>query len=137
MKIRARIDRMVNKGTIKAVASVALDEFFIIKNLRVVDGKKGMFVAYPQESYSKGGETKYSNIFFPTTNAAKAELEKAVLSAYEQQLTQQQGKAQGYAEIPTHNSTSNYPAYCAEQQSSYGQQWDQSYDEGLPFGMNM
>ncbi len=137
MQIRAQIDRMVNSGSIKAIASVALDEFFVIKNLRVVDGKKGLFVACPQESYTKNGEKKYSNIFFPTTNAAKEELEKAVLSAYEQQLTQQQGKAQGYAQLGGHDS-SNIPAYCADQQASYGQNWEPSYDDSeLPFGMNM
>ncbi len=105
MKIKARIDRMVNGSTIKAIASASFDSQFVVRNLRVVDGKKGLFVAYPQESYpGQGGATKYSNLFFPISNAGKMDLEKAVLDAYHQQLNQsqsqsyggQQGQYQGY-----------------------------------------
>lgn len=39
MKIKARIDRMVNTGNVKAIASVSLDGMFVVKNLKVMDGK--------------------------------------------------------------------------------------------------
>ena len=90
MKIHAKIDRLVNGGATKAIASITLDNWYVVKGLRVVDGKKGLFVSMPQESYTdKGGEKKYSNIFFPITNAAKMELQDAVLKAYDQYLDQQ------------------------------------------------
>ncbi len=96
MKIKARIDRMVNSPTIKAIASASFDSQFVVKNLRVVEGKKGLFVAYPQESYTaEGGVTKYSNLFFPISNAGKMDLERAVLDAYHQQLNQSQGQSYG------------------------------------------
>ena len=38
MKIKARIDRMVNTGNVKAIASVSLDGMFVVKNLKVMDG---------------------------------------------------------------------------------------------------
>ena len=47
MKIKAKIDRMVNAGNVKAIASVSLDGMFVVKNLKVMDGKKGQHV--PQE----------------------------------------------------------------------------------------
>lgn len=89
MKIQAKIDRLVKGGSTKAIASVTLDSWFVVKGLRVVDGKKGLFVSMPQESYMDKGEKKYSNIFFPITNAAKMELQDTVLQAYDQHLTQQ------------------------------------------------
>ena len=89
MKIQAKIDRLVKGGSTKAIASVTLDSWFVVKGLRVVDGKKGLFVSMPQESYMDKGEKKYSNIFFPITNAAKMELQDAVLKAYDQYLDQQ------------------------------------------------
>ncbi len=101
MKIKAQIDRMVNAGSIKAIASVSLDGQFVVKNLRVIDGNKGLFVAGPQESYTaKDGTRKYTDLFFPVTNAGKADLEKAVLDAYRQQLNQTQGQTQGYQGQP-------------------------------------
>ena len=89
MKIQAKIDRLVKGGSTKAIASVTLDSWYVVKGLRVVDGKKGLFVSMPQESYMDKGEKKYSNIFFPITNAAKMELQDAVLKAYDQYLDQQ------------------------------------------------
>ena len=75
MKIKARIDRMVNAGNVKAIASVSLDGMFVVKNLKVMDGKKGLFVSMPQESYSgKDRQKKYSNTFFALTNSAKLAL---------------------------------------------------------------
>lgn len=65
MKIKAKIDRMVNAGNVKAIASVSLDGQFVVKNLKVMDGKKGLFVSMPQETFTgKDGQKKYSNTFF-------------------------------------------------------------------------
>ena len=87
MKIKAKIDRMVNAGNVKAIASVTLDGQFVVKNLKVMDGRKGLFVSMPQESFTgRGGEKKYSNLFFALTNAAKMDLQDTVLQAYQQQL---------------------------------------------------
>lgn len=87
MKINAKIDRMVNAGNIKAIASVTLDGQFVVKNLKVMDGRKGLFVSMPQESFTgRGGEKKYSNLFFALTNAAKMDLQDAVLQAYQRQM---------------------------------------------------
>lgn len=97
MEINARIDRMVHGGKVKAIASVSLDEKYVVKNLRVVEGNKGLFVAFPQETYTdKSQKKQYSNIFFPTTNAAKYDLEDAVLNAYRQVLNQGNAKQQSH-----------------------------------------
>ena len=85
MKIKAKIDRMVNSGNVKAIASVSLDGMFVVKNLKIMDGRKGLFVSMPQETYSgKDGQKKYSNLFFALTNSAKLELQETVLQAYQQ-----------------------------------------------------
>lgn len=87
MKIKAKIDRMVNSGNVKAIASVSLDGMFVVKNLKIMDGKKGLFVSMPQEIYpGKDGQKKYSNLFFALTNSAKLELQETVLQAYQQQI---------------------------------------------------
>lgn len=87
MKIKARIDRMVNTGNVKAIASVSLDGMLVVKNLKVMDGKKGLFVSMPQESFTnKDGQKKYSNTFFALTNSAKLALQESVLQAYQQQI---------------------------------------------------
>lgn len=97
MKIKAKIDRMVNAGNVKAIASVSLDGMFVVKNLKVMDGKKGLFVSTPQETFTgKDGQKKYSNTFFALTNSAKLELQESVLQAYQQQMDPNYVPRQGY-----------------------------------------
>ena len=58
------------KGSVKAVFSVQVTVMtannqtvtFIIKDLKLIDGTNGMFVASPSVKYEKDGETKYKNI---------------------------------------------------------------------------
>lgn len=65
-----------------------------------------MFVSMPQDSYpGKDGKTKYSNTFFALTNAAKMELQDAVLQAYEQKMNPQHAREQGYGQ----KGESQYP----------------------------
>lgn len=120
MKIQARIDRMVNKGNVKAIASVSLDGMFVVKNLKVMDGKKGMFVSMPQESYpDRDGNTKYSNTFFALTNSARMDLQEAVLDAYKLLLDPSYIPKQSYGQNSGYQQ--NFPQSCAYQQEQYPQ----------------
>ena len=87
MKIQAKIDRVLQSGKLKAIASVSLDGMFVVKGLKVMDGKKGLFVSMPQEVFTgNDGKKQYSNLFFPMTNGAKEELQTAVLETYRQHM---------------------------------------------------
>ena len=41
--------RLADTGALKAFADISINDVIVIKGLRVVDGKKGMFVSMPQE----------------------------------------------------------------------------------------
>ena len=138
MKIKARIDRMVNAGNVKAIASVSLDGMFVVKNLKVMDGKKGLFVSMPQESYSgKDRQKKYSNTFFALTNSAKLALQESVLQAYQQQIDPNYVPRQEYG-------GQSYPQEVQHQRDYYPEQypepqypdWVNDCDDGmLPMDM--
>ena len=138
MKIKAKIDRMVNAGNVKAIASVSLDGMFVVKNLKVMDGKKGLFVSMPQESFTgKDGQKKYSNTFFALTNSAKLELQESVSQAYQQQINPSNVPRQGSGEH-------DYPQEIQHQRDYYPQQypepqypdWVNDCDDGmLPMDM--
>ena len=135
MKINAKIDRMVNAGNIKAIASVTLDGQFVVKNLKVMDGRKGLFVSMPQESFTgRGGEKKYSNLFFALTNAAKMDLQDAVLQAYQQQMHP--------SDVPQQTSSPQTPRSYRERQYPQPQypepqypDWANDYGDVLPMEM--
>lgn len=114
---------MVQKGNLKAIASVSLDGMFVVKGLKVMDGRKGLFVSMPQESYpGKDGQKQYSNTFFALTNSAKMELQKVVLDTYEQTLNPNYVPQQSY-------SSQNFPSECQYQQDHYPSQQYPQYPE--------
>ena len=89
--LTAKIDRMIERenATVKAYASVNIGGEFVIKDIAVVDGQKGMFARMPFRSYKTGsGETKYSDIVFARTDEARQSLNEAVLTAYKAELAQ-------------------------------------------------
>ena len=89
LSVTAKVDRLIGRenATVKAYASVNLGGEFVIKDIAVVDGQKGLFARMPFRSYkSSDGETKYSDIAFALTDDARQSLNDAVLGAYREAL---------------------------------------------------
>ena len=68
-------------GSIKAIASITIEDQFVVRNLRVVDGCNGLFVGYPNDPFYKAEETR--NICFPITRALREHIENKVLAKYQ------------------------------------------------------
>lgn len=123
MKIGAKIDRMIQKGNVKAIASVSLDGMFVVKGLKVMDGRKGLFVSMPQESYpGKDGQKQYSNTFFALTNSAKMQLQEVVLDAYKLSFDPNYVPKQSQGQH-------DYPQHIQHQRDYYPNQYHQQYPE--------
>ena len=75
-----RMYRLEGESKVKAFADVSIGDF-IIKGLKILDGKNGLFLSMPQEK-SKDG--KWYNTVFPSTKEARKNLSDLVLEAYQQ-----------------------------------------------------
>ena len=49
-----RINRNVNEGSLKALATVVIDNAIAIHNIKIIDGAKGMFIAMPSKKTDQG-----------------------------------------------------------------------------------
>jgi len=74
-------------GNLKATASVTIDGVFAVRNVKVMEGSKGLFVSMPAFK-AKSGE--YKGLCFPVTKEAREAFNGAVLAAYEQSPEQVQ-----------------------------------------------
>ena len=74
-------------GTLRATATVNINDAFAIRGVKLMEGSKGLFVSMP--SY-KAGNGEYKDICFPCTSESRKEFDKAVIGAYEQTLAQGQ-----------------------------------------------
>lgn len=89
LSVTAKVDRMIDRenATVKAYASINIGGEFIIRDIAVVEGQKGIFAKMPFRSYkSSDGETKYSDIAFAITDSARHSIEDAVIGAYREAL---------------------------------------------------
>jgi len=66
-------------GRMKAVASVTIDQQFVVHEVRVVEGTNGLFVAMPSR---RGNDGTFRDIAHPITSEARTKIQQAVLDAY-------------------------------------------------------
>ncbi len=85
-----------NETRLKAFATVTFDNIFVVHNMKVINGNKGLLVCMPSRKIKDGS---YKDIVHPITNEFRTSLENAVLKAYEQELD----KAGNKAQTPTKN----------------------------------
>lgn len=71
-------------STLKAFANITIDDEFVVKGLKIVEGKKGVFLAMPS---SKGADDQYYDDVFPVTADCREYLNTMVLGAYEDSNT--------------------------------------------------
>lgn len=74
-----RLYRLDGESKIKAFADVSIGDF-IIKGLKVLDGKNGLFLSMPREKAKDG---KWYDTVFPVTKEARKSLNDLVLEAYQ------------------------------------------------------
>ena len=75
-----RLYRLDGESKVKAFADVSIGSF-IVKGVKVLEGKNGLFISMPQEK-SKDG--KWYDTVFPSTKEARKSLNELVLEAYQQ-----------------------------------------------------
>ncbi|MBN1897564.1 MAG: SpoVG family protein, partial [Spirochaetes bacterium] len=66
------------KGKVKAFCSITLNKVFVIKEIKIIEGSKGLFIGWP--SYKKSG--KYKTVVYPVKQ--KKEIEQLILKKYNQ-----------------------------------------------------
>ncbi len=76
-----RLRLVQTDGRMKAIASITLDDEFVIHDIRVIDGNDGLFVAMPSKRTPDG---EFRDIAHPINSSARTKLQQAVLTAYEQ-----------------------------------------------------
>jgi DNA-binding cell septation regulator SpoVG len=75
-----RLYRFNGDSKIKAFADISIGDF-IVKGLRILAGKKGLFLGMPQEKAKDGN---WYNAFYPISKEARQNLTEVVLAAYQE-----------------------------------------------------
>lgn len=78
-----RIRRVEKEGRMKAVVSITLDDVFVVHDIKVIEGEKGLFIAMPSRKASDG---EYRDIAHPINSETREQLQELILRRYEEEL---------------------------------------------------
>ena len=73
----------VNEERLKAYVSITIDDSFVIRDLKVINGNDGLFVAMPSKKRKDG---QFRDIAHPLNQETRNMIEKAVFDAYEAEV---------------------------------------------------
>ncbi len=78
-----RVRKITKEGKMKAIVSITLDDEFVVHDIKVIDGEKGLFIAMPSKKASDG---EFRDIAHPINSTARAQIQDIILDAYEKAL---------------------------------------------------
>ena len=76
-----RIRKIAKEGKMKAVVSVTFDNAFVVHDIKVIDGEKGLFIAMPSRKASDG---EYRDIAHPINSDTRERIQREILEKYEE-----------------------------------------------------
>lgn len=81
-----RVRHVNSEGKMKASVSITIDNEFVVHDIKVIDGDRGMFIAMPSR---KSGDGEYRDIAHPLNSETRARLQDLILNAYEKSLAEE------------------------------------------------
>lgn len=77
-----RVRKIETEGKLRAYVSITFDDSFVVHDLRVIDGNKGMFVAMPSKKLPNGD---HKDIAHPINTEIREKIQKTVLEVYKKE----------------------------------------------------
>ena len=90
-----RVRRVAKEGKMKAVVSITIDEEFVVHDIKVIEGEKGLFIAMPSKKATDG---EYRDIAHPINSETREKIQGIILQKYEQVLAEEPVEAEQPAE---------------------------------------
>ena len=78
-----RVRKIAKEGKMKAIVSITIDDEFVIHDIKVIEGEKGMFIAMPSKKATDG---EYRDIAHPINSGTRESIQNIILEKYEQAL---------------------------------------------------
>ena len=80
-----RVRKVAKEGKMKAIVSITLDEEFVVHDIKVIEGEKGLFIAMPSR---KAVDGEYRDIAHPINSGTREMIQGIVLERYKEALTE-------------------------------------------------
>lgn len=78
-----RIRKVEKEGKMKAVVSITIDEEFVVHDIKIIEGEKGLFIAMPSR---KAADGEYRDIAHPINSDTRERIQTLILEKYQETL---------------------------------------------------
>ena len=78
-----RVRKVAKEGKLQAVVSITMDEEFVVHDIKVIEGEKGLFIAMPSKRALDG---EYRDIAHPINSGTRDRIQKIILDKYAEVL---------------------------------------------------
>lgn len=78
-----RVRKITKEGKMRAIVSITIDEEFVIHDIKVIEGDKGLFIAMPSK---KATDVEYRDIAHPINSSTREKIQTIILEAYQKAL---------------------------------------------------
>ena len=85
-----RVRKIASEGKMKAIVSVTFDNEFVVHDIKVIEGEKGLFIAMPSKKALDG---EYRDIAHPINSGTRERIQNIILEKYEEALTEDVAEA--------------------------------------------
>lgn len=75
-----RVRKVTKEGKMKAVVSITLDNEFVVHDIKVIEGEKGLFITMPSR---KAADGEYRDIAHPINSETRERIQSIILEKYE------------------------------------------------------
>ncbi len=86
-----RVRKITREGKMKAIVSITLDNEFVIHDIKVIQGDKGLFIAMPSR---KSADGEFRDIAHPINSETRERIQRIILERYEIISNEEEAAAQ-------------------------------------------
>ena len=80
-----RVRKMTQDSKMKAIVSITIDDEFVVHDIKVIEGEKGLFIAMPSKKATDG---EYRDIAHPINSGTRESIQQIILDSYEKALSE-------------------------------------------------
>ena len=81
-----RIRKVAKEGKMKSVVSITIDEEFVVHDIKVIEGEKGLFIAMPSRKATDG---EYRDIAHPINSVTRDHIQSVILEKYDEVMAEE------------------------------------------------
>ena len=78
-----RIRKVEKEGKMKAIVSITIDEEFVVHDIKVIEGDKGLFIAMPSR---KAADGEYRDVAHPINSNTRDRIQNMILERYQAEI---------------------------------------------------